>query len=175
MKAAFKILALFFPLFLSSFSWARNAPMVCNIKAYDGHYLTAVGGGGRTTDVIHTNVTSPGNYEKFTFEDPNEGSAIYGIKTYKGYYLTIVGGGGRTTDVIHSDATNFLAWEKIRTIALGNGWYALQTINDHYLTAVDSGGRTTDVIHSDATRIGTWEMFRIINCKLAPIVTGDQD
>ena len=32
----------------------------------NGHYLTAVGGGGRTTDTIHTDATRVGAWEKFT-------------------------------------------------------------------------------------------------------------
>jgi hypothetical protein len=30
-----------------------------------GYYLTAVGGGGRTSDVIHTNATRPQAWERF--------------------------------------------------------------------------------------------------------------
>jgi hypothetical protein len=36
------------------------------LTAATGHYLTAVGGGGRTTDVIHTGATRIGSWEKFT-------------------------------------------------------------------------------------------------------------
>jgi hypothetical protein len=141
---------------------AINGPITCAIQTNDGHYLTAVGGGGRTTDVLHTDATRIGAWEKFTLIDSGDGSSNihYGFKTVHGYYLTVVGGGGRTTDVIHSDATNLLAWEKLTAISLGYGVYAIQTINGHYLTATGGGGRTTDTIHSDATRIGSWEKFR---------------
>lgn len=161
MKIAFKILALF--LCLISFSWAENAPITCSIQAYDGHYLTAVGGGGRTTDVLHTDATRVGTWERFTLIDIGDGSSQYGIRTYSGHYLSAQGGGGRITDVIHSNRTQILDWEKFKLISLGNNWYAIQTISGNYLTAVDSGGRITDVIHSDAIRIGTWEMF-YFNC-----------
>lgn len=141
---------------------ARNAPVTCAVRAYDGHYLTAVGGGGRTTDVLHTDATRVGAWERFTLVDSDDGSAAirYGFRTSNGHYLTAVGGGGRVTDVMHSDATRLRGWEKLTLIALGRGVYAIQTIDGHYLTAVDSGGRVTDVIHSDATRIGAWERFR---------------
>lgn len=141
---------------------AQNAPITCAVRTYDGHYLTAVGGGGRTTDVLHTDATRVRAWERFTLVDSGDGSSNirYGFRTSNGHYLTAVGGGGRTTDVMHSDATRLLAWEKLTLISLGGGAYAIQTINGRYLTAVDSGGRITDTIHSDATRIGAWERFR---------------
>jgi hypothetical protein len=146
---------------LGSSSQALNGPITCVIQTYYGRYLTAVGGGGRTTDVLHTDATRVGSWEKFTLVDSGDGSPIhYGFRTVNGYYLTAVGGGGRTTDVMHSDATWLYAWEKLTLSSLGGGWYAIQTIDGHYLTAVGGGGRITDTIHSDATRIGAWEMFR---------------
>ena len=39
---------------------------VYDIQTVDGHYVTAVGGGGRTTDTIHTDTTRVGAWEKFT-------------------------------------------------------------------------------------------------------------
>ena len=39
---------------------------VYDIQTLDGHYVTAVGGGGRTTDTIHTDATRVGAWEKFT-------------------------------------------------------------------------------------------------------------
>ena len=35
------------------------------IQTIDGHYLTAVGGGGRITDTIHSDATRVGSWEKF--------------------------------------------------------------------------------------------------------------
>ena len=35
------------------------------IQTINGRYVTAVGGGGRTTDTIHTDATSIGSWEKF--------------------------------------------------------------------------------------------------------------
>jgi hypothetical protein len=43
-----------------------NGPVYgCVFQTVNGHYLTAVGGGGRTTDVIHTDATRIGSWEKF--------------------------------------------------------------------------------------------------------------
>ncbi|GHO90146.1 hypothetical protein KSF_001940 [Reticulibacter mediterranei] len=141
-----------------------NGPVTgCVFQTYNGHYLTAVGGGGRITDVIHTDAARFSSWEKFTLIDSRDGTSVirYGIQTFHGFYLTAVGGGGRITDVIHSDATQLQAWEKFSLISLGYGVYAIETINGHYLTAVDGGGRITDTIHSDATQIRAWEKFQV--------------
>ena len=164
MKVVIKIFVLSLTIGLYSICWARTA--LCTIQTYDGHYVTAVGGGGRITDVLHTNRTRAGSWELFTLI-PLEGETHWGIKTSKGYFLTAVGGGGRITDVIHSDATQWLDWEKFKIIQIQQGVssYAIKTISGNYLTAVGGGGRTTDVFHTDATRVGTWETFWI-KCRL---------
>jgi hypothetical protein len=156
---------------------AALSPLTCTIRTNNtGNYLTAVGGGGRTTDVLHTDAIRADAWEQFTFVDAGDGGSVihYGIRTITGNYLTAVGGGGRNVDVIHSDATHLQAWEQFTLIALGGGVYAIQTVDGHFLTAVGGGGRTTDVIHSDATHILSWEMFAI-GCQLptspsAPVI-----
>lgn len=142
---------------------ARNGPVYgCVFQTVNGHYVTAVGGGGRTTDVIHTDATRIGSWEKFTLIDQGYGSPIrYGIQTSNGHYLTAVGGGGRITDVIHSDATQVQAWEQFTLVWVTGNVYAIQTVNGNYLTAVGGGGRITDTIHSDATQIQAWEEFTV--------------
>jgi len=141
---------------------AQNAPLTCFIKTYSGHYLTAVGGGGRITDVIHSDATKALAWEKFTLVDSGKGTPIitYGIRTVKGYWLNAVDGGGRITNVMHSDATKLRDWEEFQLISLGGGYFAIRTYRGYYLTAVGGGGRITDVIHSDAKKIGNWEKFR---------------
>ncbi|MGZ3651529.1 MAG: fascin domain-containing protein [Bdellovibrionota bacterium] len=138
---------------------AQAANQTCFIQAFDGHYLTAVNGGGETVDAIHTNATTPSTWETFTLVPFIRGGG-YAIKTVRGFYLTAVGGGGRATDVVHTDATVPSRWERFNLISLGNHVFAIQTYTRNYLTAQDSGGRTTDVIHSNAVRISTWEQFR---------------
>ena len=65
----------------------------CVFQTVNGHYLTAVGGGGRTTDVIHTDATRIGSWEKFTLIDSGSGTPViqYGLQTTNGHYLTAVG------------------------------------------------------------------------------------
>jgi hypothetical protein len=147
---------------------AKNGPITCAIQTVNGHYLTAVGGGGRTTDVIHTDATAIGTWEKFTLEDQGYGSPIhYGFRTANGHYLTAVGGGGRISDVIHSDATQVQAWEEFILVWVAPGVYGIQTSTGNYLTATGGGGHSTEVpetIHSDATKVLDWEKFQLVGC-----------
>jgi hypothetical protein len=138
----------------------------CTFQTPLGYYLTAVGGGGRTTDVIHTDARRVGSWERLNLYYQGY-SNVYAIQTSVTFnYLTAVGGGGRTTDVIHSDAIRPQSWERFNLVLLGVrndgvGLFALQTVDGHYLTAVGEGGRQTDTIHSDATRIQAWEEFYV--------------
>ncbi|MCM2349471.1 MAG: hypothetical protein NDI69_05575 [Bacteriovoracaceae bacterium] len=135
----------------------------CTFRTSRNTYLTAVGGGNRTTDVIHSDARVARAWEIFTIVDSRDGSSPvrYGIKTATGHFLSAQGGGGRITDVIHSNRTQLLDWEKFQPISLGNGWYNLKTISGNYVTAVGGGRRITDVIHTDATVASTWERFKI--------------
>jgi hypothetical protein len=95
-----------------------NGPVAgCVFQTVNGHYLTAVGGGGRTTDVIHSDATHLLGWEMFTLN--SLGGGVYDIQTLDGHYVTAVGGGGRTTDTIHTDATRVGAWEKF-TVSCGH-------------------------------------------------------
>ena len=86
-------------------------PTTCSIQTFNTrNFLTAVGGGGRTSDVIHTDATVARSWETFRLVNAGDGVHV-GIQTVNGHFLTAVGGGGRTADVIHSDATQVQAWE----------------------------------------------------------------
>ena len=165
MKSLFAVGIVLLALAQSSVATAKNADINCYIQAYDGHYLTAVGGGGRTFDVLHTDASQPKAWEKFTLVDADKGTpnVTYGIRTVKGYFLTAQDGGGRITNVIRSNETRLRDWEEFQLISLGGGWFAIQTFRGNYLTAVNSGGLSTqvaDVIHSDARQIKNWEKFK---------------
>ena len=85
-------------------------PDVCDL-----YYLTAVGGGGRITDVIHSDAVRPQAWERFNLVllgVRNDGVGLFALQTINGHYLTAVGEGGRQTDTIHSDATRIQAWEE---------------------------------------------------------------
>jgi len=48
---------------------AINGTDYYTIKTVNGHYLTAVGAGGRITDTIHSDATQVGSWEKFRLEN----------------------------------------------------------------------------------------------------------
>jgi hypothetical protein len=154
--AAFAIVGLSAPTVASA---ATPGPSTCAFQTVNTrNFVTAVGAGGRTTDVIHTDATGVGSWERFTLVPVGDG-VHYGLRTSNGHYLTAVGGGGRSTDAIHSDATSLRDWEKFTVVRWGGDGYAIQTIDGHYLTAVGGGGRTSDTIHSNATAVNSWELF----------------
>ena len=50
---------------------------VCTIQSVDGHYLSAIGGGGRTTDVIRSNATQVSTWETFTMVISGDGASPF--------------------------------------------------------------------------------------------------
>ena len=124
-------------------------------------FLTAVGGGGRTTDTIHTDATVPRSWEMFRLWSTNV-SGFYGIQTLNGHFVTAVAAGGRTTDTIHTDATVVASWELFAPVPLSypQSGLGLKTIRGFFLTAVGGGGHNSgDTIHTDATVAKGWESF----------------
>jgi len=141
------------------------------IRTKKGFYVTAISGGGRSTEpTVITAATTAGPWEKFRIAvlnppPPNDKS----FQTANGNYLTAVNGGGMTSDVLHTDATQPRAWEQFRVFDLSlDGsdptWFVVATSGGKYLTAVGEGGKYADAFHSDATQIGSWEKLRIVKC-----------
>jgi len=148
------------------------APANCVIKTWTGNYLTAVGGGGRELDTLHTNATRIGSWEKFALVPA--GNGMVAIQTVDGHYLTALSGGGLTDDMpytsaMHTDATRIQAWEKFTLVPLNTGpfKYAIRTVYGYYLTAVEGGGQTTTpqghiIMDTLATSVRNWEQFQVI-------------
>jgi hypothetical protein len=90
---------------------AATDPNTCFIQTDNGNYITAVGGGGQTSDVMHTNASVPSTWERFTLVYSGDGSH-YGLRTAFGYYVTAVNSGGLSSadfpDVLHTNATEEL-------------------------------------------------------------------
>jgi hypothetical protein len=143
-----------------------DAPFIAIRLVSGNFYLTAEGGGGRTTDPntdpIHTNrrVTQGIDvWEKFTLHDQADGT--WAIQTYNGVnYLTAEGGGGRTTDTIHTNATAVGPWEKFTLEFQNDGTYAIKTANGNYISAVPN--RSQNAVRTDAIAVGTAEKFWLI-------------
>jgi hypothetical protein len=127
------------------------------------YYLTAVGGGGRTNDTLHTDATAVKDWEKFRFINGGP-SDPFAIQTINGHFLTAVDGGGHTANAITTAASQVSSRElfNLRPQS-GSGFsphFSIQTPKGTFLTAVGHGGQNTpDAIHSDATAAQDWEMF----------------
>ncbi|WP_262064479.1 fascin domain-containing protein [Streptomyces sp. STR69] len=132
----------------------------CTIQTVDGHFLTAVDGGGHTTNAIQSNRTVASTWEKFQLVPAGDNLHV-GLRTSNGNYLTAVGGGGQANaDAIHTNATVLSAWEEFRITFEPT---LIQTVNGNLLTAVSGGGRTNEAVHTDATlsNFGSWEEFQL--------------
>ena len=139
---------------------------------YSESFITATGGGGHTTDAIHTDATVPRSWEWFRLWT-EEGSEFYALQTINGHFVTAVDAGGRITDTIHTDATSVAGWELFTPTRVLDeygdkliGW-GLKTSKGFFLTAVGGGGHNSgDTIHTDATEPNTvpsrsWETFML--------------
>lgn len=138
-------------------------------RTQKGFYLTAIDGGGRTTDpTVVTGATSAGAWEKFKLGIATPPSPYdKNIRTASGNYLTAVNGGGMTANAVHTDATQPRDWERFRLIYVGGyppPYYGIGTIKGNFLTAVGAGGKYQDALHTDAREIKGWEQFRIVKC-----------
>jgi hypothetical protein len=148
-----------------------------NIETFNGHFLTALGGGGKTTDAFHTDATGVSTWETFwVLKSGDLGSGYrYAIRPMGTggpgevvNFLTAAGGGGRPgfqdgePPVTHF--SGLFADSQFTLVALGGGSYALQTRSGNYVTAVGGGGFANGVnLHTDATQIQAWEKFRIVD------------
>jgi hypothetical protein len=147
---------------------AQAAPpngSICAIQTSNGRFVTAVGGGGRVTNVMRTDATSVGPNEKFTLESVGDGVHV-DLRTRTANYVTAVNSGGLThnqvTDVLHTDATRLDTWELLEIIGQGDGTVAVRLFDRHFLTAVDGGSRATGAFDTNRSTVGSWEKFRFI-------------
>jgi hypothetical protein len=132
--------------------------------------LIAVGGGGRTTDVIHTHSQQgdPEAWQKFKFWADSATRQYYAFQTANGNFITANEGGGRITNTIFSVATDVRAWEMFKLLPQSPfSCWAIQTLKGYFLTAVGGGGHPnsaddgSDTIHTDALNVAEWERFDI--------------
>jgi hypothetical protein len=131
-------------------------------------FLTAIGGGGRITDVFRTDMVRSQDWEQFRLWLFLKGR-YSAIQTIGGNFVTAVGGGGQTTDALHTNATQIQAWEQFQFSRITNlsnfrGSLAISTIKGNFLTAVGGGGQTTNALRTVAGTIGDWEAFRLVKC-----------
>lgn len=137
------------------------------IQTANQNCITAVDGGGRTSDVLHTDATKAQAWEFFRFYF-DQGTGYHALQTVSTKYLTALGGGGHADPpAVHTDAVKVDNWEKFHLWKcgdLGSNWrYSIWVpYNGTLLLAVGGGGRTLDALHAYEAPSGNWGIFTLI-------------
>lgn len=140
------------------------------IQAFTGFFLSAPGGGGRTTDAILAVSPAMGplhSPERFRLMGQSDGT--YALQTANGAnYVTAVNGGGlvqssTTWNILQTNRTQVQAWEKFRFADQGDGTYAIQTVSGYYLGLYRNSSGTFSFT-TDRSTIGPGEKFKLIWC-----------
>jgi hypothetical protein len=105
--------------------WLNSTYTQFALQTYDGHYMTAVNGGGLggpndSSAPVHTDTKKLGIWETLTLNFlPNNQLTI---KVPNGQFLTAVNGGGMsgpTDSPIHTDAVQHAEWESFTLVKVG--------------------------------------------------------
>jgi hypothetical protein len=139
------------------------------LQTYHGPFVTAVDGGGRTSDAIHTDATRVRGWELFRLRVvPMQNGSSYAFETRDtGHVLTAVNGGGLSSNAIQSDRYQVDSWE---TFFLQDQHHpflhttAIQTATANYVTAIGAGATFPGTFHTDARQPSTWEWFHFVKC-----------
>jgi hypothetical protein len=163
---------------LASTSMTLAAQERVTIKTINGHFVTAVNGGGvggpdsgPQLAAIHTDATAIGSWETFTCARGQSNTITF--QTNDGHFLTAVNGGGiggpnGNPYQLHTDASQAGPWEQFTLVFTGPGRCALRTNDGRYVSAVNRGGWGNQdpgnqfPIHTNATQPGPWETFTIV-------------
>jgi hypothetical protein len=156
---------------------ANAQTRILAIKTADGHFLTAVEGGGfggpnngPGSVALHSDARSAGVWEQFQWIWLDGGHTKFALKTLRGTYVSAVNGGslGGSNDgssPFHTDATELAQDEVFMVDFDPSGMVTLRTRKGFYVTAVNGGGHggpDTAPVHSDAATIGPWETFTVV-------------
>lgn len=136
------------------------------IRTFNGHFVTALGGGGLATRAFHTDATQESSWEWFFLLKCGDLGSGYQ------YAIRPAGTGGPDhfpkfldTYLVPGTVTvNSSITASFRLIRQNDGSYALQTPDFfHYVTAVDGGGLAHGSnLQTDRTQVQAWEQFKIV-------------
>jgi hypothetical protein len=137
------------------------------IQTANSHCVTAVDGGGRTDNVLHTDATLAQAWEFFRFYF-DKATGYHAIQTVSTKYLNALGGGGHADPpAVHTDAVRVDNWEKFHIWKCGdlgsNLHYSIWVpYNGTLLQAMGGGGRIKDALHAYEAPTGDWGIFTLI-------------
>jgi hypothetical protein len=154
------------------FNVFKNATGQFAFQTVSGNFITAVDGGGRTSDVLHTDAVNVAAWEEFRIAHTGSLSAFsVSIQTTSNNFLTAVGLGGKTANAIHSDATAVGTWEtffirKFGNLSLGDSrYFIVDTNKNQAIAARGGGGQTQNTIQFLGTQSNfplAWACFTFI-------------
>jgi hypothetical protein len=122
------------------------------LKASNGQYLVAEGGGGRE---FYANRDAIGPWETLTLV--RLGGNKVALASWTGHYVVAEEGGGTG---LNANRTEVGPWETFTLVDLGGGKIALQAANGQYVVAESGGG---EGVYANRDAIGPWETFTRIN------------
>jgi hypothetical protein len=147
------------------------------IGTWTQNLVTALGGGGKSTEAFTTNAVHADTWEYFyVLKSGDLGDGFkYAIRPAgTGFvpgqgdnprFISATGGGGRIVNAMTS-STSRGNNEIFKLLKQSDGTYALQTESGRFVTADGNGGiahptSSSDTLHTDATWIRAWERFNI--------------
>ena len=130
---------------------SSGLPANIALRAFNGQYVTAIGGGGGQ---VLANRNAIGPWE--TFRLINRGGGNIALRASNGQYVTAVGGGGGQ---VLANRNTIGPSETFRLIDLGSSNIALRASNGQYVSAENGGG---SVVVANRNAIGPWETFNMI-------------
>jgi hypothetical protein len=117
-----------------------------------GNFITAVNGGGRIEDVIHTDAVDISTWEEFRILPTGTPAGLaVAIQTNTGNFVTAVGLGGKTTNAIHTDAVAVNTWETFFIKKWGGPssdtpYFIVDTDRNQAIAASEGGNQTQNTI-----------------------------
>jgi hypothetical protein len=136
----------------NNYVWASSSSGKIALKAANGQYVVAEGGGGRE---VLANRNSVGAWE--TFELVQLGGNRVALKAANGQYVVAEGGGGRE---VLANRNSVGAWETFELVQLGGNRVVLKAANGQYVVAEGGGGRE---VLANRNAVGAWETFELIS------------
>lgn len=141
-------------------------------QTVNGNFITAVSGGGRTTDVLHTDAVNVAAWEEFRIAQAGSSGAFsVSIQTHSNNFLTAVGLGGKITNAIYSNATTIgtselFFFRKFGDLGLGDSQYFIVDTNyNQAIAARGGGGQTQKTIQFFGTKSNfplAWARFTLV-------------
>jgi hypothetical protein len=137
----------------------------------NGNFITAVNGGGLSSNALYTNATDITAFEQFQIAPvATKGLFTVSIQTANKNYLTAVGTGGKLTDAIHSDAVTAGAWEaftfkKCGDIGVGFQCFIIPAPGGLPITAINGGNQvqnTLGVYSLSSSAPQAWAQFNLV-------------